>query len=369
MENFKAISLPDISKTSLPMGYPSRKNKLPISGTVLAADVGGTKTDLALFQIVKGKLVSIKNQRYPTSNHDSFVNAIRHFHGDELSIIDCACLGVAGTVDGDKVKGVNFAWEIDAKKLEKDLNIKNVYLINDLEANAYGLSALEHTDFETIIEGDKVAGNAAIISPGTGLGEAGLYWDGSHYHPYATEGGHCNFAPSTPLDVELWEFLNNKFEHVSWERVVSGQGIYNIYQFLRSFRNEKEPEWLTKQFQNEAPPIAISTAALENKDPICVETLQNFVRYLSLESAQLALKTKATGGIYIGGGIVPKIINFIDKKEFYKTFINLGRMEHLLKTIPVKIVLNDQTALIGAAYYAAMGIIESTHKPEIIELK
>jgi len=362
MENFKSISLPDISDAKLPMAYPSGKNKLPEAGIVLAADLGGTKTDMALFKIQKGKLVSIKNQRYPTSDHDSFVKAIRSFHGNELSKIDCACLGVAGVVDGDKVQGVNFAWEIDAKKLEADLNIKRILLINDLQANAYGLSTLEDADFEILAQGIKTEGNAAIISPGTGLGEAGMYWDGSHYHPYATEGGHCNFSPNTEQDMVLWTFLKKKFDHVSCERIISGQGIYNIYQFLRNSTGKKEPAWLKEQFENEDPPIAISSAALENKDPVCVETLQLFIKYLSVEAAQLALKTKATGGIYIGGGITPKILSLIAKKEFYKNFINFGRMEHLLKNIPVKVVLNDKTALIGAAYYAAMGISEPVQK-------
>ena len=358
MDQFKAISLPDLPDATLPMAYPSRRNKLPNSGIVLAADVGGTKTELALFQIQNGKLVSIKNQRYPTRDHDSFINAIRTFHADETIPIDCACLGVAGVVQGNKVQGVNFAWEIDANKLESNFNINRVLLINDLQANAYGLCALKESDFEILAQGERNSGNAAIISPGTGLGEAGMYWDGSHYHPYATEGGHCNFGPRNQLDMKLWEFLETKFDHVSWERVVSGQGIYNIYQFLRKLREENEPKWLTDQFKNQDPAIAISTAAIEKKDKICIETLQLFLRYLSMESAQLALKTKATGGIYIGGGIAPKILSLIDKKEFYDNFIKVGRMEHLLKTIPVKIVLNDKTALIGAAYYAAMGILD-----------
>ncbi len=358
MEKFKAISLPDISAATMPMAYPSRKNNLPKSGIVLAGDLGGTKTELALFEIKNGKLVSIKHQRFATSDHDTFVKAIHEFHGDEISKIDAACLGVAGVVDGDKVRGVNFAWEIDAKKLESDLNIKRVSLINDLHANAYGLSALKDSDFKNLTKGENVKGNAAIISPGTGLGEAGMYWDGSHYHPFATEGGHCSFSPSDTLDMELWNYLNKEFGHVSWERVVSGQGIYNIYQFLRTYRKAKEPKWLTGQFQTEDPAISISTAALQNKDAVCVETLQLFVKYLAVESAQLALKTKASGGIFIGGGIAPKIIDFIDKKEFYKNFINVGRLEHLLKTIPVRIVLNDKTALMGAAYYAAMAIMK-----------
>ncbi len=358
MKNFQEIVLPDISDAGLPMAYPSGQKKLPVSGMVLAADMGGTKTELAMFQIEKGKLTPIKNQRYATTDHDSFVEAIRHFHDDGSSVIDCACLGVAGTVEVDVVRGVNFAWEIDAKKLESDLNIKRVLLINDLEANAYGLSALEDSDFEILAEGEKNDGNAVVISPGTGLGEAGMYWDGTNYHPYATEGGHCNFAPTNLQDVELWKFLKDKFDHVSWERLISGKGILNIYEFLRKQNGEKEPDWLTEQLKIDHSPKVISAAAIEKNDPICVETLQLFFKYLAIESSELALKTKATGGIYIGGGIAPKILSLIDKKEFYNNFINVGRMKHLLKAIPIKIVLNDRTALMGAAYYAAMGIID-----------
>lgn len=358
MQNFKPISLPDISDAEIPMAYPSGKNKLPNSGTVLAADVGGTKTHLALFEIRNKKLVSIKDQVYPTSDHDSFVKAIREFHGDKSSTIDCACLGVAGPVEGDKVRGVNFAWEINAKKLEKQLDIKSVLLINDLVANAFGLSALDGKDLKVLKEGEGEAGNAAIISPGTGLGEAGMFWDGKKYHPYATEGGHCSFSPSDEVDIELLKYLKTKMTHVSWEQVISGQGIHHIYQFLREFREETEPNWLRNEFQKEDPAIAISAAALEKKDPVCEETMQLFLKYLSIEAAQLALKAKATGGIYIGGGIEPKILKLIDETVFNKNFISFGRMEHLLKTIPVHIVLNDKTALMGAAYYAAMEIVE-----------
>ncbi|WP_051190446.1 glucokinase [Kaistella palustris] len=356
MKKFKPITLPDISQATVPMAYPSRRNQLPKAGVVLAADVGGTKTDFALFEIKDSNLISIKGQRFPTSDHQSFVDALHQFHTDKSVKIDAACLGVAGPVDGDKVRGVNFAWEIDANKLEKDLDISSIFLINDLQANAYGLSSLQDDDFIIINEGEKNKGNAAIISPGTGLGEAGLYWDGSHYNPYATEGGHCNFSPVDELDLELWSFLMKEFGHVSWERVVSGQGIYNIYRFLRQKSSEKEPAWLSDEFEKEDPAIAISTAALEKKDAVSSDTLKLFLKYLSIEAAQLALKTKATGGIYVGGGIAPKILDLIDKEVFNKNFINVGRMEHLLKEIPVKIVLNDQTALIGAAYYAAMGI-------------
>lgn len=338
------------------MAYPSKKKHLPDSGMVLAADVGGTKTDLALFKIENGRLISIKKQRYATTDHTSFVESIRKFRIGETETIDAACLGVAGVVDGDKVRGVNFAWEIDAKKLESELKIKRIMLINDLHANAYGLSALEEDDFEVLTEGNITNGNASIISPGTGLGEAGMYWDGFNYHPYASEGGHCSFSPRDEVDMELWKFLNAKFGHVSWERVISGQGINNIYQFLRLSNGEKEPDWLIEKFITEDPAVVISTAAKEKSDPVSVQTMQLFGKYLSIESAQLALKNKSTGGIFIGGGIVPKILDLIDKEEFYNTFIEVGRMESLLKSIRVKIVLNDRTPMMGAAYYAAMGI-------------
>lgn len=356
MESFESITLPDLANVNLPMAFSSEKNKLPNSGIILAADVGGTKTELALFEIKNGKLISYKNQRYKTSSHQSFVKAIHEFHDDKSLKINCACLGVAGSVDGDKVSGTNFAWEIDAKKLEKDLKIKKILLINDLKANAYGLSALKKNDFKSICNGEKSTGNAVVISPGTGLGEAGMFWDGSKFHPYASEGGHCNFAPRTDLDVDLFKFLNKKFDHVSWERVISGQGILNIYEFLRQYRKEKEPKWLMENLKANNSAKIISASALEKKDKICIETMQLFLKYLAVEASELALKGKATGGIFIGGGIVPKILPLIDKKEFYANFINVGRMKNLLKTIPVKIVLNDKTALMGAAYYAAMGI-------------
>lgn len=356
MVHNKTISLPDVSETNLLMGYPSGNTKLPTSGLVLAADVGGTKTDLAVFKIENSRLVLVKTQRYPTTSQVSFVSAIREFIKGEALAIDCACFGVAGVVEDNKVKGVNFAWEIDAKKLEKELNVKSILLINDLEASAYGLSGLKDSDFEMLSEGQINQGHAAIIAPGTGLGEAGLFWDGQRFYPYASEGGHCSFSPRDLLDIELWKFLNTTFSHISWERLVSGQGISNIYRFLRSYRGIQEPEWLTEKLRHQEAPIVISTAAKEKSDPICIETIQFFLKYLSVEAAQLALKSKATGGIYIGGGIVPKIRELIDKPMFYSNFINAGRMENLLKSIPIKIVLNDKTPLIGAAYYAAMGI-------------
>lgn len=354
MNVLKGFYLPELPNPKIPMAFPSGRNKIPQKGTILAADIGGTKTELALCSIVDGRICIIKNDHYPTTDHDSFIGAISDFVSTESVDIDCACLGVAGPVDGDKVHGINFAWEIDAKIIAKEISISKVLLINDLQANAYGLPALDAADFETVSEGKAEHGNAAILSPGTGLGEAGLYWDGLTYHPFATEGGHCNFGPTDDTDIAILSYYLGKFGHLSWERLVSGQGIHNIYQFLRQTSHTEEPEWLTDQFKTTVPQIIISKAALEGKDPVCAETLRLFLKYLSMEAAQLALKTKAVSGIYIGGGIIPQIIPLIDKEVFHNNFISNGRMQDMLKDIPINIVMNGKTAMMGASYYAAM---------------
>ncbi|NNJ89708.1 MAG: glucokinase, partial [Eudoraea sp.] len=291
-----------------------------------------------------------------TRDHKSFVALAQSFLGKKSSHIDGVCLGVAGPVNQGKVQGTNFPWEITIEGIQEGLRVTWVSLINDMEANAYGLAALQTKDLEVLKSGSDIAGNAAIISSGTGLGEAGLYWDGTHYHPFATEGGHCDFAPRNDLDIGLWRFLHQKFGHVSWERVVSGPGICDIYDFLRGYRDQPEPKGIFRDNLKEDRAKVITTAALERSDPICVETLELYIRYLGAEAAQLALKTKATGGIYIGGGIIPKILKGIDKEVFRTNFVQSGRLNPLLEMIPVTVVLNENTALLGAAYYGAMSI-------------
>ena len=209
-------------------------------------------------------------------------------------------------------------------------------------------------DFEEIRKGAEVPGNAVIISPGTGLGEAGLFWDGKAYHPFATEGGHAEFSPRNKFDADLWHFLHEKYGLVSWERIISGSGIYDIYQFLIQTKGIREPNWFKEQILHEDPAALISAGALEGNYPVCKETIDLFVRYLATEANQFALKTKATGGIFIGGGIVPKIIESIDKEIFNQNFIKSDRMEELLDLMPVKAILNEKTATYGAALYGAM---------------
>lgn len=337
-----------------PLAFLKKNDLKKIYGNVLAADVGGTKTNLSLYQVIDGTLKPLKQRSYITKDHSSFQEMVEKFKNGDLPEINSLCLGVAGPVTKGVVKGTNFPWIIDEKEIRRELGISNVAIINDMEANAFGLGALEGSDFEEIRKGTETQGNAVLISPGTGLGEAGLFWDGKAYHPFATEGGHSEFSPRNQFDADLWHFFREKYGLVSWERILSGPGIYDIYQFLVESRGIKEPAWFKERILNEDPAAAISAAAIEGNYPVCKETIDLFVRYLATEACQFALKTKATGGIFIGGGIVPKIIESIDKEIFNQNFIKSDRMEHLLDLMPVKAVLDEKTATYGAALYGAM---------------
>ncbi|WP_297765360.1 glucokinase [uncultured Muriicola sp.] len=356
IQNGDIFSLPLVHESLIPLAFLEGKINLGSKAIILAGDVGGTKSSLVLFQITNGQLTVLKEGIYPTRDHKSFVALALAFLGKKSTIIDGVCLGVAGPVNKGKVHGTNFPWKITVDEIRKGLRVKWVSLINDMEANAYGLAALQYKDLAVLKSGSDIAGNAAVISSGTGLGEAGLYWDGARYHPFATEGGHCDFGPRNELDIELWRSLHKKYGHVSWERVVSGPGICDIHDFLRRFRDQPESKGSFEDNLKEDRAKVITTAALEGRDSICVETLELYIRFLAAEAAQLALKTKATGGIYIGGGIVPKILKGIDKDVFRKNFIQSGRMNPLLEMVPVTVVLNENTALLGAAYYGAMSI-------------
>jgi len=351
----ESFSLPVIHKGQIPLAFLNTK-KSHDKGIVLAADVGGTKTYLALFQIKDGELILLKEKSYRTKTHKSFVEIVHKFQTANLPHIDGICLGVAGPVTQGKVHGTNFPWEIDIKEIGIELHIRSVSLINDMEANAYGLAALREKDFDTLKCGPNIPGNAALISPGTGLGEAGLFWDGSQYHPFATEGGHCDFSPRNESDVKIWNYFLQKYGHVSWERLISGPGIFDMYLLLRRISGEKEPQWLKEKLAKKDPSVVITETALDGKDAVCEETLEKFIRFLAIESAQLALKFKATGGIYIGGGIMPKIVKRMNREIFYSNFVRSGRLNSLLQMVPVKVILNEKTALLGAAYYGAMAI-------------
>jgi glucokinase len=266
-----------------------------------------------------------------------------------------ACFGIAGPVKEGRVNVTNLPWVIVEKDLTETLGVKQTWLINDLEANAQGIYGLDRSDFVTLNPGDEHAvGNAAVIAAGTGLGEAGLFWDGNRHLPIASEGGHSDFAPRTDIDIDLLLYLRKRLGQVEWESVLSGPGQQRIYEFLRDTKRGEEPPWLTAELRADEPPRVITRAALDNKSDLCVQALDLFVCYYGMEAANLALKVLATGGVYIGGGIAPKIIEKLKDGTFMRAFFAENRLKHLLEGMPVRVIMNDKTALIGAARYAAM---------------
>jgi glucokinase len=338
-----------MEKTVVPIAQPPR---IPLANgtTFLAADVGGTKTHLAIVEIQESEVSILKERVYASRKFSSLEEIIRQFL-DKTPPPGRLSIAFAGPVLNGKASATNLGWKMDVQQLSRDTGIAQVFLINDLEAEAYGLAALQEQELITIYQGDSHAkGNAAVIAPGTGLGEAGLFWDGTVLHPFATEGGHTDFAPRNSLDWELLQYLQKRYEHVSWERVLSGPGICNIFDFLRDVKNWEEPTWLKEKMKEEDPAAAIGTSAIEGC-PISMETLQIFVRYLAVEASNLALKLNATGGIFIGGGISPKIWNERLQVIFLEHFLQVGRLRVLLEAIPVHIVMNTRAVLLGAAHY------------------
>lgn len=329
-------------------------------GVILAGDIGGTKANISVFKLHKGILSPVFAKTFATKKFSSFGELYNKLKAEELPTIDSICLGVAGPVIDGKVSGTNFSWDLDANQIKKELGIKEVSLINDLEANAYGLAVLKEEDLLNIKKGKSGNGNCAIISPGTGLGEAGLYWDGKEYHPFATEGGHCDFSAKTDLDISLLKFLRERYGIVSWEKILSGSGIVDLYRFLLHHRSIEEPGWFTERLEREDPAALISSCAKEGSYGTCRDAMELFFKYLATEAAQVALKFKATGGIYFGGGILPKNLELINEEKFTAHFLEMDRMRPLLENIPINIILNENSPKYGTALVAGM------HLPEII---
>jgi glucokinase len=321
---------------------------------LLAGDVGGTKTILAFFTYVDGRLNLIHESTFHSREHSGLEAVVAAFLSEKNLHADRACFGVAGPVRRGRIETPNLPWIIDAHQLEKDLSLPSVALINDLEANAHGVMALGPSDLVTLSAGAADAeGNRAVIAAGTGLGEAGMHWDGHQHRPFATEGGHTDFGPRTDLEAELLAHLEAQFGHVSYERVLSGPGLRNIYDFLRSTGRGEEPAWLTEEMLHKDPSAAISEAACAGRCPLCELALDMFVSIYGAEAGNLALKTMATGGLFVGGGIAPKIIEKLTGPAFMDAFVAKGRMKGLMQSIPVRVIMNDRAALLGAAICAA----------------
>ena len=322
---------------------------------ILAGDIGGTHARLALFESQGGKLSEVIGETFPSRQYKTLEEIVAKFTAAHPAKVDAASFGIAGPVRNGRSETPNLAWIVDSKALANAAGLASLHLINDLEANAFGIATLSEKDFDVINPGaPDASGNQAVVSAGTGLGEAGLYFNGKNHRAFASEGGHCDFAPRDEVEGELLLWLRQQFGHASWERVLSGPGLYNIYRFLRDSGRGEEPKWFAEETAHSDPSVVISRAALDNRCELCVNALDMFVSFYGAEAGNLALKIMALGGVFLGGGIAPKIASKLQQPVFMKSFTAKGRMSALLEGMPVSIILNDLTALRGAARCAAL---------------
>jgi len=326
---------------------------------ILAADIGGTHARLSYYRM-NG------DDRHFTPVHENTF-ASREFRGlDEIVLKfvsdtgvrpSIASFGIAGPVRNGRVETSNLPWIVDASRLAQELHLDSVNLINDLEAQAWGIQCLGPSDTVALNQPKNPAqsGNQAVVAAGTGLGEAGLIWDGKQHLIFACEGGHCDFAPRNELEIELLRYLLTRFGHVSYERIVSGPGLVNVYLFLKDTNrgNEKEPQWLRDEIAAGDPAAAISNAAVSARAPLAEQALDLWISIYGAEAGNMALKVLASGGVFLAGGIAPKILPKLAGPLFMQAFLSKGRMQPLLEAIPVRVITNEKTGLLGAACYGA----------------
>ena len=319
---------------------------------ILAGDVGGTKVHLALYDFIDGKPESSRDERYAAKEYSGLEEIVREFLGAQT--VTAACFGVPGPVRDGRLRLTNLPWTLDSRELSVSLGVNHVFLINDLEANGYGVDELTPDQIYTLSEGDpSQIGNRALIAAGTGLGEGLLIWNGRSHIPYPSEGGHADYAPRNEDEIDLLRFLKQKYNgRISQERVVTGPGLTNIYEFLREVRGVEEPAWLAERMAEQDPNAVITELALAAKSEICEKALDMFVSAYGAEAGNLALKLLSVGGVYVGGGIAPRIIEKIKDGRFMKAFTDKGRLSQLLVNMPVRIILDSRAALLGAAAYA-----------------
>ena len=322
---------------------------------LLAGDIGGTKTNLAVFSSETGWRKPFAEATYASINYADLESLVREFLAQHDFTIDRASFGVAGPVVAGHASITNLPWMMDEQQLQHSLHIPSVRLMNDLDAIAHSVPHLDSQDLYVLNKGQAIPGGAiAVIAPGTGLGEAFLTWDGSQYKAHTSEGGHADFAPANSLQVELLRYLMVRFPHVSFERLCSGKGIPNIYDFLKDSGDAEQPQWLAEQLaaaQDRSPVIVNNALDKDNACELCVATLNVFASILAAEASNLALKVLATGGVYIGGGIPPRILSYLQNNQFMQAFTHKGRLTPLLTQMPVHVILNAKVALLGAAIH------------------
>jgi len=322
---------------------------------ILAGDIGGTNARLAYFQPQNGRFQLVSERIFPSREHRGLGEIVTRFLDESGTRPEAACFGIAGPVRNGRVETSNLPWVIEQSALANQIHLAATLLINDLEAIAWGIGALGMEDLVTLNPGaGTVAGNQAVVAPGTGLGEAGLFWDGNRHHVFACEGGHTDFAPCGELQVELLRFLTKQFGHVSYERILSGPGLVNVYRFLVASGCGKELPELTAAMHTGDPAAAISRAAISGKDPLAEKALDLWIAVFGAEASNLALKIMSTGGLFLAGGISPKILPKLNTPLFMEAFLDKGRMRPLVSAMPVHVVTNEKGGLLGAARCAAV---------------
>lgn len=335
---------------------------MKIKQHILAVDIGASKTNLGIFEADGFPLEPLKTDTLISANYENATELLLNFLGGFSSGVDSACIGVPGPVVDNKAITTNLPWTISGEELERNLSIRHIKLVNDLVATAASVHLLKESDLYPLNRGIRSAkANIAVVAPGTGLGEAFLcgHSDDDRHIPYPSEGGHCDFAPSDSTELELLADLQRKIGHVSYEQVCSGIGLVNIYNFLKESANEPEPAWFIERFDKAVDPsrVIIDVAmAGEKALPLCRKTLEIFVGILGAEAGNMALKFMALGGVYLGGGIPPRILPFLDAKIFMKRFLHKGRMARLLNDVPVQVITNLKAPMLGAAGIAVAAV-------------
>ncbi|MGE3976505.1 MAG: glucokinase [Nitrospira sp.] len=347
---------------------------------ILAGDIGGTKTNLALYEWTTERVEPLRLESFPSGDYKTLEDILVEFlappkepspvvspetQGETQSEnlvtppaepvkLAAACFGIAGPVIDNRCQTTNLPWVIDGRTIAKQFNIPRVQLLNDLEATAYGLLWLRPDELEILNAGNPPNKRQALalVAAGTGLGEGILFWDGKTYRPMPSEGGHADFAPNNDQEIELLRYLRSQYLHVSYERILSGSGLHAIYEFLRDTK-KNEPTWLAEKVKVGNPAAEIAQAGLQGQAEIAKQALDLFASIYGAEAGNLALKALSLDGVYVGGGIAPKLITKLQDGTFMKAFTNKGRYKRLMSQMPVKVIMNQQTALIGAASVAA----------------
>lgn len=334
---------------------------------ILVGDIGGTNARFAVMSQTPegrakhagahegpagaGRWELLGEGRLPSRRFLSLEDAISAFIEEcpAASDIERACFGIAGPIRDGRCETTNLPWVIDSRELASRLGLPSVPLLNDLEAAAWGLDVLGPNGVRTLHAGTEAVGNRALLAPGTGLGEAAMFWDGERHHAIATEGGHADFGPADEQQVALWRFMTRRHGHVSWERIASGPGLVSLYEFLLDQNGSERPGWLDEADEQRQAAAAITSRAHDERWPLCRQTVDLFFALLGAEAGNLALKTMARGGVYIAGGIVPKLLTELMESSFLEAFTSKGRFRPLLESMPVRVVVDDRVALWGAA--------------------